>query len=125
MSIDKKESFEYLSDRPEGVDLFLSKSHEKIACAIADLIKNSKEKIIGLEGEWGSGKSNVVEIIKNKLKDTHHVFIYDAWGHQEDLQRRSFLEELNKDITDNKIVTDVAKWEEKLEDLLLDLSVKT
>ena len=39
----------------------------------------------------GSGKSNVVKLVQNLLKDNkikYHFFEYDAWGNQEDLQRR-------------------------------------
>ncbi len=110
----------YIKDKPCGLDLFDSSAHQKTADAIEQVIKNKGMKIdiIGLEGDWGSGKSNVVEIIRNSLESTHHFFIYDAWGHQEDLQRRSFLEELTQDLCDCEILKNISKWEEKLEDLL-------
>lgn len=62
-------------------------------------------RIIGLEGKWGSGKSNVVENIKKHLDgEGYHTFTYDAWGHQEDLQRRSILETLTNDLIENKVL---------------------
>ncbi len=135
----------FISNHPCGKDMFLGKSQERIAEAIAEHIQkkeikeknkknekveNSLPKIIGLEGDWGSGKSNLIQILKEDfLKDTHYVFEYDAWGHQEDLQRKSFLETLtNRLIKDeilpkNTIVKRDNKdvkitWLEKLEDLL-------
>ncbi len=110
----------YLKDKPCGEDLFDSSAHERIASAIDDVIQNENIDIdiIGLEGDWGSGKSNVIEIVNNHLEKSHHFFIYDAWGHQEDLQRRSFLEELTQELCINNLLEDSLKWDEKLENLL-------
>jgi len=104
---------------PLGEDLLEGKSQEQIAEGLSKLIltNRSEHRLIGLDGTWGSGKSNLVKILESKLTDTHHVFIYDAWGHQEDLQRRSFLEELTADLCDKKIV-DPDIWCKKLKELL-------
>jgi hypothetical protein len=110
--------YRYLKDKPIGKDLFESGSHNRIANSIVELINDNQEKMIGLEGEWGSGKSNVIEIIGKSLEDSHYIFIYDAWGHQEDLQRRSFLEELTSEICQEELVEDENNWEEKLKNLL-------
>ncbi|MCZ6702011.1 MAG: P-loop NTPase fold protein [Ignavibacteria bacterium] len=135
----------FISNQPCGKDMSFGKSQERVAKAMAEHIrkeeiktknkKNGKEEhslphIIGLEGDWGSGKSNLIRILKeNFLKDTHYVFEYDAWGHQEDLQRRSFLETLTNKLIKEKILpeyTEVIRdkkevkitWLEKIEDLL-------
>lgn len=55
--------------------------------------------LIGLNGCWGSGKSNVVEIVKKRLStgedQTRFIFFeYDFWGHRQNLTRKIFLEEL-------------------------------
>lgn len=88
----------YIEIHPQGKDVFESKSHDKIADCICDIIKGNMthRKIIGLEGEWGSGKSNVIEILKDEKlnKKNNKLFYYDVWGHQEDINRRSFLEEM-------------------------------
>lgn len=93
----------YIINKPIGEDLFEGKSHERIATSIAEHIndKNNSLKVLGIEGEWGSGKSNIIELLRKNLKETHHIYIYDAWGHQEDSQRRAFLEELTEDLIDN------------------------
>jgi hypothetical protein len=135
----------FISHQPCGKDMFLGKSQERIAKAIAEHIRkndinknikkdnkieNSIPNIIGLEGGWGSGKSNLIRILKDDyLKDTHYVFEYDAWGHQEDLQRKSFLETLTNKLIIDKVLPEYTtvkrdkkdvkiKWLEKLEDLL-------
>lgn len=135
----------FISNHPCGKDMFLGKSQERVANSIAEHIqreevksdnnKSSKKnnylpQIIGLEGGWGSGKSNLIQILKNNyLKDSYYFFEYDAWGHQEDLQRRSFLETLTNKLINDEILLDFTKekldnkeikitWIEKLEDLL-------
>jgi hypothetical protein len=106
-----------ISTDPCGEDLFEGRSQQRTADIIASHIENSTFKLIGIDGSWGSGKSNVIWIIRNKLIQTHHMFIYDAWSHQEDLQRRSFLEELTDNLQKSEIV-DPEEWDKRLKDLL-------
>ncbi|MCD8290790.1 MAG: KAP family NTPase [Prevotella sp.] len=131
MSINSKS--EILGNRPCGEDLFEGNPHDKLADIISADIKKDIDKdklhIIGIEGEWGSGKSNLIEIIKKKLEPEKknenkkkkikcHFFTYDAWEHQTDLPRRTLLEELTtKLVKDEKILSgDI--WEKKLQDLM-------
>ncbi len=119
----EEESAKYphlLDNHPCGEDLFKGKSHETIANQIEKLLKSENAPYtIGIEGEWGSGKSNLVSILKKKMatKD-YHIFIYDAWGHQDDLQRRSILEELTTFLTDKKHQVLAGKWNERRKDLI-------
>ena len=109
-------SYNFLSDKPKGIDSFQSQAHTKIATAITEVIKEDKIKLIGLEGEWGSGKSNIIKLIEKNLGKSEYIFYtYDAWGHQEDLQRRSFLENLTEVM---KINFDNEEWSNKLNSLL-------
>lgn len=106
-----------LPDAPATEDEF--GSHQRVAQAIADII-NSKESTsvtrtacpcktqagvvcIGLEGGWGSGKSSVIRLLSDILEPEDDrenpnsdcaVFIFDAWAHQGDPLRRTFLEKL-------------------------------
>ncbi|RXJ88388.1 hypothetical protein CRV01_13295 [Arcobacter sp. CECT 8983] len=123
---------QYISNKPIGEDSFIGKSHDNIANSIAEHIMDESHpmKVIGLEGEWGSGKSNIIEIIKNKLNSTHYVYIYDSWGHQEDSQRRAFLEEMTEELEENNLLTKKTQykningktlnisWQEKIKFLL-------
>ncbi len=110
---------QFIDINPCGKDLFESGSQKRTAESIVSHIKEGADtlKLIGLDGEYGSGKSNVISIIKSELKGTHHVFVYEAWSHQEDLQRRSFLEELTNDLEQHKLFKS-GKWAEKLKSLL-------
>src|SRR5580658_5778804 len=109
----------FLETKPPGEDLFDSQSQKKTAESIARLIKENThgQKLLGLEGVYGAGKSNVIRIIENELASTHRVFVYEAWSHQEDLQRRSFLEELTENLLEKGLVKSKA-WKKDLESLL-------
>jgi hypothetical protein len=112
----------FITDKPEGKDLYESQSHARIAENISSFLKENEtlsRKVIGIEGEWGSGKSNVIEILKDQLKKDFFFFVYDAWGHQEDLTRRSILEGLlNNLITEYKLIGDRTYWQGQLKNLL-------
>jgi len=125
----------FIQNIPHGIDKFEGGSADRVAEAIKNHIStfqtnNKIPKIIGLDGQWGSGKSNVIRILGNKLVNSFNVFEYDAWGHQEDLQRRSFIETLTNELLDKKILkgtttikmksgdTKTVSWEEKLKYLL-------
>lgn len=132
----------FISNKACGKDKTEGGSQEHLVAAIAEHIVSTDAsdnqqdlpRVIGLKGEWGSGKTNVIKQLEQnpKIKEKYYVFEYDAWGHQEDLQRRSFLEtlttELIKDEKDflqgNKKVVQSwetgqkISWKEKLNELL-------
>jgi len=114
--MEEQEYPKYLINKPIGEDHFEGKSHDRIANSIAEHItgKANTLRVLGIEGEWGSGKSNIIELLRKKLEDTHHIYIYDAWGHQEDSQRRAFLEELTEDLIDNNsnLLSDKTKYQD-------------
>lgn len=89
----------FLDDSPifeDKVDL-----HSRIAQTIKNIIElifiNEKDfykkKIIGLFGSWGSGKSTIVEILKQDLGE-ERVFVFDSWSYRGDFLKRAFLLEL-------------------------------
>lgn len=120
---------------PQGIDKFEGGSANRVADAITNHIKDYNledgiPKIIGIDGVWGSGKSNLISILKTKLENGYHIFEYDAWGHQEDLHRRSFIENLTINLLNNNLLkgqtniktkngeTKKGDWNEKLKFLL-------
>ena len=109
----------FIDNKPCGQDLFDSKSHESVAQNIANVIASNEANIIGIDGGWGSGKSNMVKLVKDKLNsDNYHFFIYDAWGHQTDFQRRSILENLTSFLVDEEEILSKKKWNARLLQLL-------
>lgn len=112
--------YTFIKNQPLGEDLFSNKSQDKIASVISDkIIKEPDFKIIGIDGEWGSGKSNLVKLIEKKLEKSHKFFVYDVWGHQEDEQRKSILIELTEFIkSESNLVKKRNNWDNKLKLLL-------
>lgn len=110
----------FIVDKPEGRDLYEGQSQNRIADNISQFItenEGSNRKVVGIEGEWGAGKSNVIEILRNKLKDSYYFFVFDAWGHQEDLTRRSILEGLLSNLIGDNVLKGT-NWPIELKDLL-------
>lgn len=125
----------FIVDKPLGEDFFEGQSQSKLAENISNYIlkvdvkntnKESLPRIIGIEGSWGSGKSNVVTKLDNKLKNlSYYIFTYDTWSHQEDLQRRSILETLTNRLIQGEVSIKMrngklhtAKWSDQLQMLL-------
>lgn len=112
----------FIPDKPVGDDFFDGQSQERLSHAVCDYVRlldakpkdeplqkdqsvSSMPRIIGLEGGWGTGKSNVVRMIGRELDSNgYYTFTYDAWGHQEDLQRRSILETMTGSLIREKVL---------------------
>ena len=88
----EKLKFKFLKDEPlskadEGVSDFY---HEKIAPAMQEILENeSCVHTIGLFSRWGTGKSTIIEMVRNELKCP--MFVFDTWKYQDDALRRIFL----------------------------------
>ena len=101
-----------IPDDPAIADAF--GSHGRVADAIVEVVRTEVGgKSIGLEGGWGSGKSTIVRLVRDKLTGArngeHEVFVFDTWAHQGDPLRRTFLENLISDAEGWKGV-DAKKW---------------
>tara|TARA_R110000850_G_scaffold271837_1_gene406519 strand:- start:2009 stop:5332 length:3324 start_codon:yes stop_codon:yes gene_type:complete len=123
--IDIKE-LDFIIDEPAEVD-FLN-THTPVASAIAhSIITAPRLKVIGLLGRWGSGKSTIAKEIEsqlNKAKATYLTFTYDAWLHQNNPLRRSFLESLVEFLKnqDGELLEDEI-WGKKLKELSGELKI--
>ena len=120
-----------LPDEPQETDGFKKGPHQRIANAIAGLIqpRDAKGIAIGIEGSWGSGKSTVGRILikelEGKKEETSQkedkkekkkiVTVYfDAWAHEGDPLRRTFLETIIKEFQKEDWV-DKQVWDENIE----------
>lgn len=93
----QKYKYKILREEVEAEDFYQDQTHEKIKCSLLELIKSEDNGItIGLSGQWGSGKSTIINLLKNDKEniDTFSFFYFDAWAHEGDPLRRIFLESL-------------------------------
>ena len=111
-------SFKLLREETSSCDLFANNTHENLAKTLALIIENETGGMtIGLEGEWGSGKSTIISILKEKLsKKKVTLFLFDTWAHEGDPLRRVFLEKLiNSLFPNNSLLPDnIYKIQEKI-----------
>jgi len=113
-----------LDDIPAPADAFASDGdagpHQRVADAIADMIESAEVggKAIGLEGGWGSGKSTLVRFLADRFSNQNNytVVLFDAWAHEGDPLRRTFIESIVHELCDYGWANKDA-WGPKLEEL--------
>lgn len=98
--------FKLLTENVVDEDAFEGQPHDKIAQTLYKIIDEQEEAVtIGLEGEWGSGKSTVISILEKKIRKKEEkevdekkgrikVVKFDSWAHEGNNLRRIFLENL-------------------------------
>ena len=72
----------FVQNRPKGLDKFDGASQTKLAKAIAKQIimndalpkEDALPKIIGIQGEWGAGKTNLVRLLEKELSDKYYFY---------------------------------------------------
>lgn len=90
-------------------EIFLSKDNDYLKTGVysqslTKIIKNTPSNdvfTIGLFGNWGTGKSSIIETSKNQIEqDGSKVkfIIYDAWKYANDSFRRMFLLKIQEDL---------------------------
>jgi hypothetical protein len=105
-----------LPDAPSQRDEF--GIFEPIVDSLVEMISNDiGGKAIGLSGSWGSGKSTVMRMLTSRLVDeTICVWHFDAWAHEGDPLRRTFLERLIDKLNDRQWI-ETEYWTQKREEL--------
>ena len=118
----------FLNDDPTEQDYLAENGdvgpHKRVAIALAGIVKSSEDeggKLIGLQGRWGEGKTSVIRMLEKELaseKVRISVFSFDAWAHEGDPLRRTFLESLIRHFQSNtKKWINNDKWNGKIEKL--------
>lgn len=100
-----------INGKPAKKDAFKGGGHNRSAQALVDTIIQlaDRDGAIGLEGDWGAGKSTVVQLAEDQLikADKSHeykVFTFDLWSHQSDNFRRAFLEDFVSWVEQKKLL---------------------
>ncbi|MBI1813611.1 MAG: hypothetical protein HYR72_01395 [Deltaproteobacteria bacterium] len=106
-----------ISDAPATKDAF--GPHHRVAAALADLVRSEDGgRSVGIEGGWGSGKTTVVNLLSAELTNEADITLlpFDAWAHQGDPLRRTFLESLTRHLRQLKWVNPET-WLKRTEEL--------
>lgn len=103
----------FLPTWPTGEDLTGLKPQKVISDAIVrHIIDYDSEhadggimpRVIGLEGKWGSGKSNVIKqlSVNESLADNYHLIEFDTWAYQEDEYKISLMEHVTNKLSQHQ-----------------------
>ena len=123
----------FISNRCTDNDKLANHPHESVANSLFDLLRNHREienPVIGLEGSWGSGKSQVINILQRlvkdaNLKDDYKFINYDIWSVQEDLTRKSFLDTVLSDAKEDNDTFDTKELKSDYDKLNATVFIRT
>lgn len=84
------------TELPADTDLFPGGSHDKVATAMHSYIMApNSSQVIGLDGEFGSGKSSILTMLGAKLKasdDSYRVWLFDCEQNYQGSTKSNFIE---------------------------------
>lgn len=84
------------SEHPANTDAFPGGSHQKVAKAISNYILSSESsRVIGLDGEFGSGKSSILHMLDLQLSETdrgYKVWFFDCEQNYQGSIKSHFIE---------------------------------
>lgn len=121
----KKQKNYYVMDeclKKRDMDQF---GHKEIADNIINLIKNDKYQApynIALIGKWGLGKSSILKMLEEGLKEGKEnikVISINAWKYERESLKKLFLKNIYEEVSENKIDF-MEQLEEKLKNIFND-----
>ncbi|MEX5531923.1 P-loop NTPase fold protein [Pseudomonas syringae] len=109
-------SINFHTEHPATQDVFPGGSHDKVASAIhGHLLSAGPSKIVGLDGEFGSGKSSILNMLKAKLTAADsdaRVWFFDCEQNYQGSTKSNFIELFTDEVL--KEVPHVSKAAETL-----------
>ncbi|MFL9672932.1 P-loop NTPase fold protein [Pseudomonas marginalis] len=104
------------TEHPATQDVFPGGSHDKVATAIhGHLLSDAPSKVVGLDGEFGSGKSSILYMLKSKLTaadSDFRVWVFDCEQNYQGSTKSNFIELFTDEVL--KEVPHVSKAAEAL-----------
>ena len=93
-----------------------TKFADSIAESIINIPKNHDSIVIGLMGDWGTGKSSLLNLIENKIPQDVNILRFNPWNYySQQTLFASFFDELSNSLSlSNKIRTKFQKYKNKI-----------
>ncbi len=86
----------FQNEQPSELDVFPGGSHDKVATAICSYIADDQNsRVIGLDGEFGSGKSSILKMLEQKLlklDSKYKVWFFDCEQNYQGSIKSNFIE---------------------------------
>jgi hypothetical protein len=86
----------FQNEQPSDLDVFPGGSHDKVASAMCDyIVDQQNSRVIGLDGEFGSGKSSILRMLQNKLDkvdQSYRVWFFDCEQNYQGSIKSNFIE---------------------------------
>ena len=86
-------------EQPADSDLFRGESHKKVARKMSEVIRTSDINIVGLEGELGSGKSTIIQLLKKDLSGDYTFIEFDAERYHHGNTKKALIEVIHQGIS--------------------------
>lgn len=90
------------TEHPASQDVFPGGSHDKVASAIhGHLLSVTPSKVVGLDGEFGSGKSSILNMLKAKLTvadPDFRVWFFDCEQNYQGSTKSNFIELFTEEV---------------------------
>lgn len=87
-------------ESPSDNDLFEGESHRKVAERMAGVLREADNNIVGLEGELGSGKSTIINLLKGELGSEYRFIEFDAERYHYGNTKKALIEVIYKGLSD-------------------------
>lgn len=115
----KTRDIHFLSDEPLTVDKLrdIRFGHLGIAQNLKKMIAKCPTPFtIGLFGKWGTGKTTILNLLQDYLKQMKIAAVkFDIWKHETDSLRITFLKEITRQLKDNGYLTKKFKLSDNME----------
>ncbi|MEN5028966.1 P-loop NTPase fold protein [Pseudomonas sp. Ps21-P2] len=95
----------FQNEQPSELDVFPGGSHNKVASAICSYVSDDQNsKVIGLDGEFGSGKSSILKMVEQKLlklDSKYRVWFFDCEQNYQGSIKSNFIELFTEELVAN------------------------
>ncbi|MGW7773632.1 P-loop NTPase fold protein [Pseudomonas machongensis] len=97
-------SLNFQNESPSRVDVFKGESHDRVAQAMHEyLMPKTNHRVIGLDGEFGSGKSSILQMLEMKIaaeKSKTRLWLFDCEQNYQGSIKSNFILQLTDQVTE-------------------------